>query len=197
MMPFAGELPYTYGMRMGNIDLTIRKSGRSRAMRITVRTDGSVMVTKPPHASMSMIEAFLRDKWQWIEDKVDFFKTHPRERIVRPRSIYTKAHYRKHREAARALVEARLEHFNRHYGFHYNAVAIRNQKTRWGSCSSKRNLNFNYKLLFLAPEQQDYIIVHELCHLAEFSHGPKFWAHVAEQIPDYKNLRKTMRKFRL
>jgi predicted metal-dependent hydrolase len=112
----------------------------------------------------------------------------------RPRTIYTKKHYRDHAEAARALAHERLEHFNRHYGLSYNKVSIKNTKTRWGSCSSKRNLNFNYKILFLSPEERDYIIVHELCHLKEMNHGPHFWALVAEQVPNWQTLRRTVKK---
>ena len=95
-------------------------------------------------------------------------------------------HYVEHKEAARALCLSRLEHFNNHYNFTYNRVAIRNTRSRWGSCSSKKNLNFNYRILFLPPELQDYLIVHELCHLQEMNHAAGFWSLVAEQVPDYK-----------
>ena len=97
------------------------------------------------------------------------------------------------REAARALVHARLEHFNQHYNFSYNKVAIRNQKTRWGSCSNKGNLNFSVRILMLAPEAQDYLVVHELCHLKEFNHSQAFWDLVAQQVPEYKRIRQILR----
>ena len=95
-------------------------------------------------------------------------------------------HYAEHKEAARALCLTRLEHYNQHYSLTYNRVAIRNTRSRWGSCSSKKNLNFNYRILFLPSELQDYLIVHELCHLQEMNHAAGFWALVAEQVPDYK-----------
>jgi predicted metal-dependent hydrolase len=75
------------------------------------------------------------------------------------------------------------------YNFSYNKVFIKNQRTRWGSCSSNRNLNFNYRIINLAPELQDYLIVHELCHLQEFNHGQAFWNLVGLQIPNYKVVR--------
>jgi len=93
------------------------------------------------------------------------------------------------REQARAIVHARLAHFNHFYNFSYNKVFIKNQRTRWGSCSSNRNLNFNYRIINLAPELQDYLIVHELCHLQEFNHGQAFWNLVGLQIPNYKVVR--------
>lgn len=97
------------------------------------------------------------------------------------------------REAARALVHARLAHFNQFYQFQYNKVFIKNQRTRWGSCSSNRNLNFNYRIITLAPELQDYLIVHELCHLQEFNHSQAFWDLVALQVPNYQALRTQLR----
>lgn len=96
------------------------------------------------------------------------------------------------RESARTLVHAKLAHFNTHYGFVYRKVCIKNTRTRWGSCSSTGNLNFNYRIIYLSPEQQDYLIVHELCHLKEFNHGPHFWKLVAEQVPEYKRIRATL-----
>lgn len=102
--------------------------------------------------------------------------------------------YVKDKEEARRIISARLVDLNKHYNFTYNRVAIRNQSSRWGSCSKNKNLNFNYKLLHISPEDRDYVIVHELCHLAEMNHGPKFWALVAELCPNYKDSRARLRE---
>ena len=104
----------------------------------------------------------------------------------RRRASSVTKHYLQHKEVAREHVCARLEYFNQHYQFSWNRVAIRNQRRCWGSCTSLKNLNFSYKLIFLPSELLDYIVVHELCHLAELNHGPQFWTLVSEQIPDYK-----------
>ncbi|HEX7724733.1 MAG TPA: M48 family metallopeptidase [Candidatus Paceibacterota bacterium] len=96
--------------------------------------------------------------------------------------------YLANKESTRALIMERIAHFNQHYQVPIARVAIKNLKSRWGSCSRKGNLNFNYKLTFLPPDLRDYVIVHELCHLKEFNHGPKFWARVAETVPNYKEL---------
>ncbi len=104
-----------------------------------------------------------------------------------------KKHYEKHKEQARALIGARLVHFNTHYNHPIRRVFIKNSKSRWGSCSSRGNLNFNYKLLFLPPEVLDYVVVHELCHLRHFNHGPEFWAAVEEVLPNHKDLRRLLR----
>ena len=114
-------------------------------------------------------------------------------RVRRKRRSSVTQHYVANKEAARALVLARLEYWNQFYGYSYNRVAIRNQKTCWGSCTAKKNLNFSYKLMFLPPHLMDYIIVHELCHLAELNHGKKFWSLVLQTIPEYKKYIKELR----
>lgn len=103
-------------------------------------------------------------------------------------------HYQEHKETARALILERLEHYNQHYGYTWNRVAIRNQRRCWGSCTSLNNLNFSYKLLFLPDHLRDYIIVHELCHLKELNHGKQFWALVGEQLPAYRAYRRELRE---
>ncbi len=107
---------------------------------------------------------------------------------MRKRATTVTKHYITHKEAARTLVLERLEHFNVHYQLSWNRVAIRNQRRCWGSCSANKNLNFNYKILFLPPELADYIIVHELCHLTHLHHGKEFWDLVAETVPEYRSL---------
>lgn len=106
---------------------------------------------------------------------------------------FNKKHYAKNKIYARELIEGRLEYFNKQYGFGYNKIFIRNQKTRWGSCSSRKNLNFNYKLLFLPARLRDYVIVHEICHLKELNHSHKFWYLVERAFPDYKDIKKELR----
>ena len=110
----------------------------------------------------------------------------PKRRVRKKRASTVTKHYLEHKELARALTHARLEHFNQYYNLPYKRVAIKNQRRCWGSCSSLRNLNFNYKIYFLPPHLRDYIIVHELCHLVELNHGQEFWNLVAQQIPEYQ-----------
>lgn len=93
--------------------------------------------------------------------------------------------YLKYKEEARTLILERLKFYNQDNEFVYNRVAIRDQKRCWGSCSSKGNLNFSYKLLFLPTCLRDYIIVHELCHLKVLNHSASFWDKVAERRPDF------------
>jgi len=102
--------------------------------------------------------------------------------------------YLKYKKEAFVVVVGRVEFYNNIYKYSLNSISIRNQKTRWGSCSEKRNLNFNYKILFLPKKMRDYIIVHEICHLKEFNHSKKFWLLVGKSVPDYLEIRKQLRK---
>jgi hypothetical protein len=94
------------------------------------------------------------------------------------------------REKRKSYIQSRLAHFNEHYGFSWNRITVKNMKTRLGSCSSLKNLNFASKLFSYPPEVIDYVIVHELCHLKEMNHSKRFYALVAETIPDWKERRK-------
>lgn len=98
---------------------------------------------------------------------------------------------------ALALVHARILYFNAFYRFKINRISIKNQKTRWGSCSKKGNLNFNYRIALLPPQLADYVIVHELCHLGEFNHSANFWKLVAKTIPNYQKIRQEFKKIRI
>lgn len=102
-------------------------------------------------------------------------------------------HYLKLKEEARAWVASRVGFYNAFYGHTVGKVFIKNTKSRWASCSQKGNLNFNYKIVLLPQALADYIIIHELCHLHEFNHGPKFWALVSQTCPNYRAARKALR----
>jgi predicted metal-dependent hydrolase len=120
---------------------------------------------------------------------------------VNPVARYGRREYLRHRSAARALVEAKLAQFAPRIapgaGVSYGTVRIKDQKTCWGSCSRKGNLNFNYKILFLPEHLQDYVIVHELAHLVELCHSPRFWAVAGSVLPEWRALRRELRGMRM
>ncbi len=102
--------------------------------------------------------------------------------------------YLKYKEQARELAHRKVDEYSKIYNVTYNRIAIRNQRTRWGSCSRRGNLNFSYKIALLPEELSDYIIVHEVCHLGEFNHSKNFWNLVAQTIPNHEELRKKLNK---
>lgn len=124
-----------------------------------------------------------------------FYFRRIRKRKTKKRVVSKK--YLEFKEKARELALSRLEYYNKHYKLTYGKVFIRNQKSRWGSCSSKGNLNFNYKIALLPPHLADYLVVHELCHRKEFNHSQKFWDLVGETIPDYQKLQSELMLFKV
>ena len=185
------------------IPYTLRRNARARRMRLAVHRDGSVVLTMPARSTLLFAESFVHRQRQWLLDKLAFFRGLP---PLDPVAAYGRREYLQHRDAARALVASKLSEFAPRIGaigapgasgVSYARVSIRDQKTCWGSCSRKGNLNFNYKLLFLPERLQDYVIVHELAHLRELSHSPRFWALVASVVPDYAARRRELRALRL
>ena len=172
------------------VEYTLKISRRARRMRLAVYCGGDFVVTAPQSMGQSIIEQFIIEKSQWIINKIDYFKRFPAKILTKN----GKRDYLKYKENALALAESRINYFNKQFGFLINTVNIKNQKTRWGSCSRKGNLNFNYKIALLPPQFADYIIVHELCHLGEFNHSRRFWNLVAKMIPNYREIRNELKE---
>ena len=103
--------------------------------------------------------------------------------------------FKENKKKAYELISERITQFNQSGEFPVGKIFIKNQKTRWGSCSGKRNLSFNYKIIFMPENLRDYIIIHELCHLKEMNHSKNFWNLVGLQVPDYKALRRQIRLY--
>ncbi len=173
------------------ISYILKTSRRARHLRLAVYCSGELVVTKPWYVGEKMVERFMVKKADWILKSLAKFKG-----IKNSDSLINKllpGDFKKNKEKARQIITTRLEYFNNFYNFKYNRVSIRNQKTRWGSCSKRGNLNFNYRLIYLSGESLDYVVVHELCHLKEMNHSARFWRLVAEQIPGYKEVRKKIK----
>ena len=175
------------------IPYTLKRYPRSKRVRLSISRERALLVTAPKRTPFYFIEKVLQEKQEWIRKTLKYFETLPKP--VSP--VFGKNLYEKHKEEARKLVSARLNYWNRLYNFSWGRISIRNQKTRWGSCSKKGNLNFSYKLALLSEDLADYIIVHELCHLKEFNHSRNFWDLVARAIPDHKEKRNALHKHTL
>lgn len=171
---------------------TLTKKRGIKYVRLTIHPQGEVRVSAPFWVSLRRIELFLQQKSEWIEEKIHEVK----KRVERSRSAQKISYgsYATHAKRAKKLIKERVDHYNTYYQFNYNRISIKKHETRWGSCSKKGNLNFNYKLFFLPLELVDYVVVHELCHLQELNHSKKFWALVSEQIPHHKHCRNELKK---
>jgi len=164
---------------------TIKKTKRSKNLRIKIKSKTDILVTIPYYISYKQGEVFLKEKEPWILKHLANIKENP---------LNFKS-FKESKKEAKELILKKLNFFNQIYNFQFNKVSIKNQSTLWGSCSSKRNLNFNYKILFLKETLQDYLIVHELCHLKEMNHSKNFYSLIEKTIPQYKTLQKELKKY--
>ncbi len=173
------------------VNCHFKKSKKARLMRLSVGGDAVLTVTVPRFVSFRRAEKFLVEKQSWILKKINLVKN---EKICLDKGMIGLS-YETCRVKAQALTENRVEYFSKKYGVEYNRIVIKNHKKIWGSCSGKKNLNFNYRIIFLPPELADYIVAHEICHLLEMNHSRNFWSLVEKEISNYKEKRKELKKF--
>ncbi|MCR5459205.1 MAG: M48 family metallopeptidase [Acetatifactor sp.] len=165
--------------------IQIIRSSR-RTLSLQVKHDGRIIVRAPRNASLKDIEAFVRKNSAWLRKHLALVEKEMAAEAASPVQPLSMDEIRSLADEALRVIPERTAHFAPLVGVQYGRITIRNQKTRWGSCSSKGNLNFNCLLMLAPPKVLDYVIVHELCHRKEMNHSPRFWAEVAKIIPDYK-----------
>lgn len=168
------------------MQVTIIRSDR-KTIAIQVSADLTVTVRVPRRTTSKEIDRILHDKELWIMKQL--------ERMQEKKELYegekithlTNAEIQELADQALKYIPERVAYFAKIMGVNYGRITIRNQKTRWGSCSSKGNLNFNCLLMLTPPEIIDYVVVHELCHRKEMNHSKNFWNEVEKVMPDYKD----------
>lgn len=166
---------------------TVIRSSR-KTIAIQIAPDGRVLVRCPNRMPSYAIEAFVAEKSDWIQKHLLLQANRPQA------APFTNAQLQDFSNRTKALLQQRLPTLAQAIGVSYHTVTVRRQRTRWGSCSSKENLNFNCLLALMPPEVFDYVVVHELCHLKEMNHSPKFWAEVEKHLPDYKARKKWLKE---
>lgn len=151
---------------------------RSKRKTIAIQiVGGGVLVRAPLKLSERAIREFVESKHAWIEKHL------AKQASALP--AFTQEQCREIAGQAARQIPPRVELLAKRMGISYGRISLRWQKTRWGSCSSKGNLNFNRLLVLTPPQVQDYVIIHELCHRKEMNHSPAFWALVMQAMPDY------------
>ena len=173
--------------------VTIIRSNR-KTVAIQVNSDLSVTVRAPRSVSEKDIEEILKKKEAWISKHIEKIKKTKERLEAEPTEKLTREKVIALAEEALKVIPERVEYFARVIGVTYGKITIRNQKTRWGSCSSKGNLNFNCLLMLAPPEVLDYVVVHELCHRKQMNHSKAFWSEVEKVLPDYKEARKWLKE---
>ena len=177
------ELPYT-----------VIKSKR-KTCSISIKEDATILFRVPLRISNRQIMQLAGEKSHWII--THYLKI--REKInSKPQSdlseIQRRALEARYKEAARSYIPKRVAYYHAMTGGTYNRISIRDQKTRWGSCSTKGTLSFNWRLMLAPPAVLDYVVVHELCHLTHMNHSKDFWCAVEAVCPDYRNARKWLKE---
>ena len=172
--------------------IRIIRSSR-RTLSLQVKNDGQVIVRAPKHITLQEIAAFVRKNSAWLHKHLEKVRKEKELNAALPVQPLTMEDIQKLADEALRVIPGRVAHFAPLVGVTYGRITVRNQRTRWGSCSSKGNLNFNCLLMLAPPGILDYVVVHELCHRKEMNHSPKFWAEVAKVMPDYKERQKWLR----
>ncbi len=163
--------------------ITYRK--KQKNIRFISHQDGTFIVSVPWSCPKHYIDDVVAKNIMWIKKNV----------VDHKKNVTVDADVVRHmKKKLKPIIESKLMQFNSYYNFQYKRISIRHQKTRWGSCSSDGTLSFNCKLMCVSNSLKDYVIVHELCHLKEMNHSKNFWNLVEKTIPDYKQLRRTLKK---
>lgn len=161
---------------------------KRRSMSLKVDLDGTITVRAPYRTPVQTADWFVEGHRDWIEVRLK-----AGAQIMAERPSYTDREREEGRKRAAEVIKARCRYYAPVMGVSYGTVTIREQKTRWGSCSAKGNLNFNWKLVLMPPEILDYVVVHELAHRIQMNHSAAFWAEVGKILPDYKERRQWLK----
>ncbi len=152
---------------------------------------GEIIARAPLRMKDKEIYNFIETKKLWIDKNLA--KIEEREKVIGVAEPFTKEEIKALAERTKIIIAERVQHYSPKIGVTYNRVTIRCQRTRWGSCSSKGNLNFNCLLALFPLEIIDSVVVHELCHRKHMNHSPQFYAEIEKVFPEYKRCNKWLK----
>ena len=177
-------MPKEETVKIAGLSVLLVRSSR-KTLAVQIRTDGTVIARAPLRMPKDRILCFLSEKASWI--RMQQGRMQEREKMRQQARIHLDAAQEKElRERAKSVLAQRTAYFARQVGVTYGRITVRDQKTRWGSCSQTGNLNFNFRLILAPLEVLDYVVVHELCHRRQMNHSTQFWQEVAQVLPDYR-----------
>ena len=158
---------------------------RRKTVAIQITPAGEVLLRCPNGLPKKEAEAFLESKRSWVEAHL--------AKLPQPQAKLTGAECSTLARQAAGDIPRRVASAAKRMGLSYGRITLRWQRTRWGSCSAKGNLNFNCLLMLCPEEVRDYVVIHELCHRVELNHSPRFWALVETYCPGYARHRKWLK----
>ncbi len=169
-----------------SIEYIVKKRKGMKTISLSVLRGGLIRVVIPYHAPLVLGERYVEVKKEWLKEILSTIP-HPLQ-TIREREL----EYKKRKKEALDIITTLLNEFEREIGYGYNRVSVRMTSSRWGSCSQKKVLSFDYRIVFLKPDIQRYLVAHEYCHLKEMNHGERFWSLVRNIVPNYKELRREL-----
>lgn len=178
-------------MKKWDLDIEVRRSSR-KTVALEIRPDGSLLVRAPQRMTVREIDCFLDEHAEWVRKHLAQLQA--RQEELSEVKLLSMGEIRALADQALQVIPERVRYYAPLVGVTYGRITIRNQRTRWGSCSSKGNLNFNCLLMLMPPEILDYVVVHELAHRKEMNHSPAFWAIVESVLPDYRERRQWLKE---
>lgn len=172
---------------MSGISYTLIRSKR-KTISIVIKPSGEVEVRCPTRCTKREVDAFVISKEDWIRKHLEIIAARPEPTVLTGEELRALA------DTAAKVLPEKVRLFADQMGVSYGRITIRSQRTRWGSCSPKGNLNFNCLLMLAPPEVLDAIVVHELCHRKEMNHSKAFWHEVLCVYPEYKKWEDWLKK---
>ena len=179
----------------GEIRISVIRSAR-KSLGLEVRDANTVLARIPTRVSDRELKAFVENHRSWILEKTEVMAEREEKRKSTPApppELLSKTD----RMKIQLKIGKRVRHYCEIMGVTVGYVTVKNQKTRWGSCSAKGNVNFNYQLAFLPDELLDYVVIHELAHRRHMNHSRAFWAEVEKYCPDYLERREQLKEYSL
>lgn len=171
-----------------HIPVILCRSNR-KTLAITITNECKLQVKAPVNMGDREINRFLEQKRYWIYKRAKHILEDSSKRIVR-----SDEEIRQLKEEARRVLINRTDYYKELLGVHYQRIRIGDQRTRWGSCSSRGTISYNWHLILMPEHIVDYVVVHELCHLLEMNHSVRFWERVGAVFPDYQKCRRWLKE---
>ena len=173
---------------MNKYEYDLKRSKR-KTISVEISREAKIIVRAPLKMKKGEIDEFLNSKSEWIDKHLRSMK----EKLAHSPCKLSEEEKRELKKNAKKVITPRVQYFACIMDVSYDRISIRFQQTRFGSCSTKSNLNFNAVVALMPSDILDYVIVHELAHLKQMNHSPAFWSEVEKVIPDYKNKRKWLK----
>jgi len=183
-------MPESYTINVEGVGpVLIERSLRARHINIGLRPFKGVRIAVPRGVPLKKAEQLAHDRCDWIKIHLAKMKEHEKRLNNQPPDVPL--------DEARKILSELVEKYAQEHGFNYTRVSVKSMKSRWGSCSAKKNINLNVKILRLPQKLRDYVILHELTHTEHLNHSALFWTRLSDLcgVDDAKELNKKLKRF--